>query len=190
MALSTKQRRALSKYLSWVLRHRPDAIGLELAPGGWLDCAALRAASAQEGFAFSHAELQEVVVESDKQRFELSADQRRVRAVQGHSVEVELGYVAEAPPECTFHGTGQDVVASILAEGIVPKRRLHVHLSPDRETALVVARRRPRPTILVVRSGDMARAGFELFRAPNGVWLTKHVPQQFVSREPDPSASA
>ncbi len=186
--MDARRHRQLSKYLSWVLRHRPDALGLELAPGGWLWCKELRHASAREGFEFSGAELVQVVVESDKQRFELSGDGNRVRAVQGHSVGVELGYEPKAPPELTFHGTGADVVVQIMIEGLRPSRRQHVHLSGDRPAAQLVARRRKRPTILVVRSGDMARDGHELFRAPNGVWLTKHVPPEYLSRDCEPPA--
>ena len=184
--MDARRQRQLSKYLSWVLRHRPDALGLELAPGGWLSCQELRQASAREGFEFSGAELVEVVVASDKQRFELSGDGSRVRAVQGHSVGVDLGYAPQPPPELTFHGTGAEVVARIMLEGLRPHHRQHVHLSEDRPAAQLVARRRKRPTILVVRSGDMARDGHELFRAPNGVWLTKHVPPRYLSRDREP----
>ncbi len=186
--MDARRQRELSKYLSWVLRHRPDALGLSLAPGGWLSCQELRQASAREGFEISPSELVEVVVESDKQRFELSGDGGRLRAVQGHSVDVELGYAPEAPPELMFHGTGADIVGQILRQGLRPGRRQHVHLSGARPAAQIVARRRKRPTLLVVRSGDMARDGHELFRAPNGVWLTKHVPPEYLSRDSEPPA--
>ncbi|MEZ4219974.1 MAG: RNA 2'-phosphotransferase [Polyangiaceae bacterium] len=179
--MTPEARRKKSKLLSFLLRHRPDMVGLRLDAGGWLGCTELLEAIAREGFSLTEEELREVVATSDKARFEMSADGKRVRAVQGHSVDVELGYRAETPPELLFHGTSAGAVPSILRSGLDPRSRVHVHLSPDRASAEIVARRRSTPVVLIVHAGDMARAGHELFRAPNGVWLTKRVPPAFIS---------
>ena len=176
--------RTLSRRLSFVLRHRPDSIGLQLDAAGWVEVDTLLSALAQHGRSVPRSALQRCVDTNDKQRFELSTDGQRIRARQGHSVPVELGYTPVAPPPVLFHGTVPRVVERIRAEGLVPGRRHHVHLSADRATATTVGRRRGRPVILTVDAAAMAAAGHTFFRTDNGVWLTDAVPPPFL-RLPD-----
>ena len=175
---------AVSKYLSWVLRHDPDAVGLTLDPQGWVALDALVAAAARDGKRLSAARIAEVVARSDKQRFALSEDGLRIRAQQGHSVDVDLGYAPQTPPPRLFHGTVDRFVPAIAAQGLVKGVRHHVHLSADAETAGRVGARRGVPVVLTVRAGDLAAAGSPFFVTPNGVWLTEHVPPAFIEFPP------
>jgi putative RNA 2'-phosphotransferase len=175
----------VSKFLSLVLRHDPARIGITLDAAGWTDVAALLAACAAHGVVVSRDELAAIVAGSDKQRFALSADGARIRANQGHSVEVDLQLAPAAPPARLFHGTVAAVVPAIRAEGLVRGERHHVHLSADVETARRVGGRRGEPVLLTVRADAMAAAGHVFYRADNGVWLVDHVPPGFL--EPDPA---
>lgn len=174
------QHKALSKLLSYVLRHHPESLGLSLAPGGWLEVDALLAALEQDGRAVDRALLQQVVAENDKQRFAFSEDGKRIRASQGHSLRVELGLSAVAPPEQLFHGTVSKFLTAIREQGLVKGEREHVHLSLTRDVAHNVAARRGQPVVLQVHAGEMARSGLEFFCSDNGVWLTDHVPSEFI----------
>ena len=169
-----------SKFLSYVLRHDPAAIGIELDEAGWVDVDALLGRYRAGGKPITRAQLDDIVATNPKQRFALSEDGRRIRANQGHTVDVDLGYDPVAPPELLFHGTVGGALDGIRTHGLVRMERHHVHLSPDRETAARVGQRRGRPVILTVRAGDMHRGGFAFFRSDNGVWLTDHVPPGYV----------
>ncbi|MFI6455704.1 RNA 2'-phosphotransferase [Streptosporangium amethystogenes] len=169
----------VSRYLSAHLRHQPERIGLVLDPHGWADIDALLAAAARHGSAITRDELAQVVAGNDKRRFTIEGD--RIRANQGHTVEVDLDLPAIEPPEILFHGTVGSRVAAIREDGLRPMSRHAVHLSPDRETATRVGARRGRPVVLVVRSGEMHRAGHEFQVSANGVWLTAHVPSTHIS---------
>ena len=173
----------ISKTLSFWLRHRPDAAGLTLDAQGWTDTDAVLAALAGEGIDCDWERLLSIVETSDKQRFELSADSSRIRARQGHSVEVALDWPQVDPPEFLYHGTVERFLPAIRAEGLRPMRRHHVHLSPDEATATIVGNRRGKAIILTVRAADMAAAGHAFLLTGNGVWLTDHVPASFL-REP------
>lgn len=170
----------LSKFLSWVLRHQPDAIGITLDPAGWTDVDALLAQARAHGRPLTRELLERIVAESPKQRFALSEDRGRIRASQGHSVEVELGYEPAMPPELLFHGSVDANVAAIRADGLRRMSRHHVHLSPDETTARSVGGRRGRPVILRVAAGRMHRDGHAFYRSANGVWLTEHVPPEYI----------
>lgn len=159
-----------------ILRHEPELVGLTLGVGGWVDVAALIKACRETGMPLSVKGLNAIVAEDDKQRFTLSEDGRRIRAAQGHSVGVELGYEALEPPEVLFHGTATKSLGRIFREGIRSQRRRYVHLSLDPETATKVGTRHGTPIILEVQAGEMHRAGQAFFRAENGVWLTEVVP--------------
>ncbi|WP_329079475.1 MULTISPECIES: RNA 2'-phosphotransferase [unclassified Streptosporangium] len=169
----------VSKYLSKHLRHQPERIGLILGPQGWADIDALLGAAARHGFAITRDELALVVAGNDKRRFTVEGD--RIRANQGHTVDVDLGLPPVEPPEILFHGTVGAYVGAIREEGLRPMNRHAVHLSPDRETATRVGARRGRPVVLVVRSGEMHRAGHEFRVSANGVWLAAHVPPAHIS---------
>lgn len=167
---------ALSKTLSYWLRHAPEAAGLTLDAQGWADVDRLMTALAAQDPAIDFDRLVTVVELSDKQRFELSADTARIRARQGHSVAVDLDLPPVAPPAVLYHGTVERFLAAILVEGLTPQARHHVHLSADLETARMVGRRRGRPVILTIDAAAMAADGAVFHVTANGVWLTDHVP--------------
>jgi putative RNA 2'-phosphotransferase len=170
----------LSKFLSWVLRHRPDAIGIALDAAGWTDVEALLARARAHGRPLTRELLERIVAESPKQRFALSEDGRRIRASQGHSVEVQLGYEPATPPEVLFHGSVAANRAAIRADGLRKMNRHYVHLSPDEASARSVGGRRGKPVMLRVAAGRMHRNGHVFFRSANGVWLTDHVPPEYI----------
>ncbi len=169
-----------SRFLSLVLRHRPEVIGLRLDDAGWAEVDALLAALAAHGRPLSRAELEALVAENPKQRFALSPDGRRIRASQGHSLPVALGYEPEPPPARLFHGTARHLLAAILAEGLRRGRRHHVHLSADLETATRVGARHGPPVVLEIAAGAMHAAGHLFYRSANGVWLTDAVPPEHL----------
>jgi putative RNA 2'-phosphotransferase len=169
-----------SRFLSKVLRHAPESVGLRLDDAGWVDVDDLLAASERAGVPLDRPTLERVVAENDKQRFALSADGVRIRASQGHSVPVELGLAPVVPPDVLFHGTADRNLESIRARGLVPGRRTHVHLSTDEATAVNVGRRHGRPVVLRIESGEMHRTGQPFFRSDNGVWLTGAVPPAHI----------
>jgi putative RNA 2'-phosphotransferase len=173
-----------SKYLSKHLRHQPERLGLTLEEGGWIPVEALLAACAQNGFRVSRAELDEVVAGNDKQRFSFSDDGTRIRANQGHSIDVDLQLAPIAPPDVLYHGTGAQTVQAILREGLVKMNRHHVHLSLDRETAHRVGGRHGRPVVLEVDAKAMHAAGHVFYCSDNGVWLTESVPPRFLTVAP------
>jgi putative RNA 2'-phosphotransferase len=170
---------AASKFLSLVLRHRPDAIGLVLDDAGWADIDTLLH-HAQPHHPLTRALLDRAVAENPKQRFAISDDGRRIRARQGHSIEVDLQLSPQTPPERLYHGTARRNLASIRREGLHRGERHHVHLSADADTAHRVGARHGAPIVLVVRAGDMAAAGHVFHRTDNGVWLTDAVPAAFI----------
>jgi putative RNA 2'-phosphotransferase len=178
--VNRRQRTKLSKQMSYVLRHRPDSVGLELDAGGWVEVEKLLVALGRGGKDVTLAQVQEVVRTGEKQRFSFSDDGLRIRANQGHSVDVELGLEPVEPPELLYHGTVARFLESIRREGIRKGSRHHVHLSPDIETARKVGGRRGRPVILIIEAGRMHAAGLQFFVSANGVWLTEHVPPEYV----------
>lgn len=169
-----------SKYLSKILRHQPERIGLKLDAQGWANIDELLRLLAQRGSALTRAELEAVVRDNDKQRFKISPDGQRIRASQGHSIAVDLGLPPMPPPNTLFHGTATHNMAAIFAKGLLPGRRRHVHLSRDFATAVRVGSRHGEAVVLAVASGAMHAAGHPFFVADNGVWLTAHVPPQFL----------
>ncbi|MEW2396565.1 RNA 2'-phosphotransferase [Streptomyces sp. NPDC046862] len=173
----------VSKYLSKHLRHQPDRIGLTLADGGWVEIDTLLAAAASHGFRITRAELDHVVAANDKQRF--AVEGTRIRANQGHTVEVDLGLPTATPPPYLYHGTVARNLDVIRAEGLRAMNRHDVHLSPDRETATRVGARRGRPVVLSVDAGAMHRDGHVFHVSANGVWLTRAVPPRYL-RFPEP----
>jgi putative RNA 2'-phosphotransferase len=169
-----------SKFLSLILRHEPHRIGVVLDAAGWVDIDKLLDALHAHDVDLSREELLEIVAASDKQRFAVSPDGTRIRANQGHSVQVELGLPPETPPEVLYHGTIDEFIPGIRAQGLLKRQRNHVHISADIETAKKVGGRRGKPVVLGIKSGEMARAGHTFMRSANGVWLVEHVPPQFI----------
>ncbi len=170
----------VSKYLSKHLRHRPDRLGLALAPGGWVQVEALLAACRAHQFPLTRAELEEVVTRNDKQRFAFDATRQRIRANQGHSVEVDLQLEPQSPPPVLYHGTWAGAVDSIRRQGLLRMNRHHVHLSPDVETARRVGARRGPEVVFAVDAAAMARDGYTFYRSENGVWLVSDVPLDYL----------
>lgn len=168
----------VSKFLSYVLRHHPEAVGVALDAEGWIGVDVLLAALAAHGRALTRAELEEVVATSDKKRFAL--DGERIRANQGHSVDVDLALAPLAPPDVLFHGTVDRFLESIRRLGLVRGQRTHVHLSAELDTAKKVGARRGQPVILEIDAAAMTVAGHAFFRSDNGVWLVEAVPAVYI----------
>lgn len=168
-----------SKFLSLILSHKPQAIGLELDEHGWADVDELiRRVSRKRPL--DRATLEQIVATDEKQRYSFSADGKLIRANQGHSIPVDVELAELEPPEILYHGTGERFAASIRAQGLLKMSRLYVHLSSDVETATKVGRRHGKPKIFVVESGRMFADGCKFFRSVNGVWLTEHVPACYL----------
>ena len=172
---------SISKFMSLVLRHQPQHIGLELDGAGWAVIDDLLARAAKAGHAITRDQLNEVVATSDKRRFALSDDGLRIRANQGHSIEVDLGLEPMQPPAVLFHGTASRFVDSIMATGLERRSRHHVHLTEDIAIGEAVGRRYGKPVILRVAAAAMAAQGYVFFRSANGVWLVDAVAPPFIA---------
>jgi putative RNA 2'-phosphotransferase len=170
-----------SKFLSLALRHRPEAIGLALDENGWANIGELIRLSNARGRNLSRELVERVVATNEKQRFTISPDGERIRAAQGHSVQIDLELAPCQPPELLFHGTAARFLASIRKEGLRRGKRLHVHLSKDEATAQAVGARHGEPVVLTVAARAMHQNGYLFYLSENGVWLTEHVPPQFLS---------
>ncbi len=180
LVMSEKSLKKISKMLSLVLRHAPEKIGLVLDEAGWADVEELIQKVNTKGFEVTPAILKEVVETNDKQRFTFNEDGTKIRANQGHSIKIDHGFVAIEPPEILYHGTWEKSLASILANGIEKRKRHHVHLSADIETATKVGRRHGKVVILEVTAQKMQQAGHEFYLSENKVWLTDFVPISFI----------
>jgi len=178
--MNEKTNVAISKFLSLVLRHQPSKVGVMLDEAGWVEVDALLEGCHRAGRVISMEQLCEVVQTNDKKRFEFSPDRLRIRASQGHSVDVELGYQSATPPEVLYHGTADRNIGSIRRQGLLKGQRHHVHLSLDAATATNVGQRYGRPVVLRIAAAAMHAAGMEFFVSTNGVWLTDHVPPQYI----------
>ncbi|MBP0019231.1 MAG: RNA 2'-phosphotransferase [Cyanobacteria bacterium SBLK] len=180
--LSESRLRKISKYLSYHLRHRPDELGLELEVGGWVEVPRLLAACRQKKFSIQPVELEEVVRRNDKKRFSFNEDGSKIRANQGHSIEIDLQLEPQTPPDVLYHGTGHPAVPSILKEGLVKMSRHHVHLSGDRSTAKKVGQRHGKPVIFQIDTEAMQKAGYLFYLSANGVWLVDRVPPEYLTQ--------
>ena len=178
--LTEKEITRSSKFLSLILRHEPERVGLKLDEAGWVGVDQLLDAVNRHGVALRLEQLRHIVATSDKKRFAFNDDQTRIRANQGHSVKVNLRYAPETPPELLYHGTPERSVESIRATGLNKRERHHVHLSSEIATVTKVGERRGRPVVLKIRAGEMHRAGNVFYRSENGVWLTDHVPPRYI----------
>ena len=179
--MNDKEIKNTSKFLSLILRHQPETIGLSLDENGWADTETLLLQLTAHGHPVSKELLETVVSTNDKKRFAFNEDHTRIRASQGHSVQVELNLQQKQPPEWLYHGTIADFVENIQKEGILKMSRQHVHLSQDQHTARAVGGRRGKPVILSINAGQMQEAGFIFYLSENGVWLTDHVPAAYIT---------
>ncbi|MCR5834812.1 MAG: RNA 2'-phosphotransferase [Selenomonadaceae bacterium] len=172
--------RDTSKFLSLILRHNSQIIGLTLDEHGWADVDDLISRMKTKR-PIDRVTLDEIVATDDKQRYSFSANGKLIRANQGHSLPVDVELSELKPPEILYHGTGAKFCRSILSMGLMKKSRLYVHLSSDIDTAEKVGRRHGSPRIFVVDSGKMFNDGFKFFYSVNGVWMTEHVPKNYLS---------
>lgn len=176
--MNAEQTKRVSKFLSLILRHEPEKVGLTLDEAGWVPVDELLDAVNAHGLRLSLEELQEVVDTSDKKRFTIQDGY--IRANQGHSVPVDLQLPEAEPPELLYHGTVPRFLDLIRAQGLLKGERHAVHLSPDRATAIKVGTRRGLPHVLTVKARQMHGDGFKFYLSANGVWLTEHVPPQYL----------
>lgn len=170
-----------SKFISLILRHKPDVIGITLDEHGWANVDEL-IAGVSKTHPIDMSVLEQIVAEDEKQRYSFNEDKKMIRANQGHSIPVDVELEEKEPSEILFHGTGEKYTASIDKEGLIPKSRLYVHLSSDVATAAKVGQRHGKPVIYKVKSGNMYRDGYKFYRSVNGVWLTKSVPVQYLEK--------
>ena len=174
-----KKEKELSKFLSLILRHKPETIGKKLDEHGCADVQELIDGIGKT-HRFSMDMLEKIVAEDDKQRYSFNEDKTLIRANQGYSINVDVELKKTIPPETLWHGAGEKNVASILQDGLIPKSRLYVHLSKDYDTAVKVGSRHGKPVVFKVYAGRMAEEGYEFFMSENGVWLSKHVPKEYI----------
>jgi putative RNA 2'-phosphotransferase len=172
-----------SKFLSLILRHKPEEAGLTLDDSGWCRVDDLLRGCAASGYKITREELDAVVAENDKKRFEFSADGNRIRASQGHSIEVDLQYTPKEPPATLYHGTATRFIDSIKKLGLIKGARQQVHLSADKDTAFKVGQRHGKPLVIKINAGEMHKSGIPFYFTPNGVWLVDAVPPQYLHFE-------
>jgi len=178
--MTDKEAIKTSKFLSLILRHEPGRVGLTLGEAGWVGVEELLQAVNRGGVAITLDQLKHIVATSDKKRFAFSDDGQRIRASQGHSVEIDLQYPPRTPPEILYHGTATRFLDGIRKGGLQKMGRHDVHLSADTKVTSQVGGRHGKPALLVIRAGAMHRADFVFRCSANGVWLVDHVPPQFI----------
>ena len=180
--MTTPNTRRTSKFLSLILRHRPELVDLQLDAHGWADVGELvTKVNKKNGTHLARSDIEHVVATSDKQRFQLSADGQQIRANQGHSIEVDLELEPVEPPAVLYHGTATRFAESIMKHGLAKRQRHHVHLSADLDTAEAVGKRHGKLAMFLVDAAGMHQGGHEFFVSANGVWLTDHVPAEFLT---------
>ncbi|MCB1100329.1 MAG: RNA 2'-phosphotransferase [Verrucomicrobiae bacterium] len=180
--MNEKSKKRISKRMSLVLRHRPDVAGLVLDEAGWVEVEALMSAFRDSGLKVNRETIEEVVATNDKKRFEFDETGKRIRARQGHSVDVALGYEAQVPPDVLLHGTAESNLGSIMARGIQKVKRHAVHMSTDAGTMLAVGARHGKAVLVEIDAAAMHAAGHQFYVTGNNVWLTDEVPPHFLIR--------
>lgn len=175
-----KQLKHISKFMSLVLRHRPEQIGLQLDEEGWADVNELVEKLNASGAGLTHELLDTVVTTNDKKRFAFNSDKTRIRASQGHSVDIDLALEPIVPPAVLYHGTAENNRSSILSSGIQKGERQHVHLSHEKETAVKVGSRHGKPIVLTIDAATMHTDGHLFYLSANGVWLTEFVDPKYI----------
>lgn len=178
--ISEKESVKISKFLSLVLRHQPETIGITLNEHGWTDVPVLITKMNESGMTLTMDVLEHIVDTNPKKRFAFNETRDKIRASQGHSVDIALGYEAKVPPDVLYHGTSEANVTTILQTGLQKMQRHHVHLSKDKETAMMVGQRHGKPRIFEVDAITMNRDGHLFYISENGVWLTDHVPGEYL----------
>lgn len=180
-AYSLEKLNSTSKFLSLILRHKPETIGISLDEHGWADVQDLL-----KGINKTHpidlAILEKIVATDNKQRYSFNEDHSKIRANQGHSIHVDVELKTSVPPDTLYHGTAERFVSSILRQGLLPSGRLYVHLSKDKETALSVGKRHGKPVVFRIDSKTMHQDGLVFYLSANGVWLTQAVPTKYLQQ--------
>jgi putative RNA 2'-phosphotransferase len=171
----------ISKFMSLVLRHKPEVIGLQLDEHGWASVDELISKMNEKGTCVVYADILHVVVTNDKKRFAFNEDRTRIRASQGHSIEVDLALKPVTPPDILYHGTATRFLDVILKDGLLKQNRQHVHLTANKETAVAVGSRHGRPVVLEVNAVAMVNAGFEFYVSDNNVWLVEIVLPEYIA---------
>lgn len=181
--MDTKQKTQASKFIALVLRHDPGAAGLRLDTQGWADIEHLLNGMSKKGYRISHNDLFDIVELDGKGRYSISEDQRRIRANQGHSIQVDLGLAEKLPPDVLYHGTAMRFAEAIWTDGIKKMSRQHVHLSSDVETAQTVGGRHGSPLVIIIDAKKMYNNGVKFYQSENGVWLTDYVAPTYFKVE-------
>ncbi len=179
--MTEKQTRRISKFLSLVLRHQPQLLDLTLDLEGWVEVKLLLERMQREGKGITKEQLEEVVATNDKKRFAFNEDHTKIRASQGHSIAVTLAYESKEPPTYLYHGTPISNISSIQKLGLQKRKRHHVHLSNDIETATKVGARRGKPVVLTIQAQEMQEDGYVFYLSDNGVWLTDAVAPKYIA---------
>ena len=177
-----------SKFVSLILRHKPETIGIQLDEHGWANVDEL-IAGVSKNREFNIEILEEIVRTDNKQRFTFNEDKTKIRANHGHSIPVDVELPEAVPPDRLWHGTGEKYVDSIDQQGLIPKSRLYVHLSSDAAAATKVGSRHGKPVIYIVKTKEMHDDGYPFFLSKNGVWLTEEVPVKYLVKAEDVSYS-
>ena len=170
-----------SKYISLILRHKPEAIGITLDEHGWANVDEL-IIGINRTHPLTMELLEEIVLTDEKHRYSFNDDKTLIRANQGHSISVDVELEEALPPKHLYHGTGAKYVTSIGEQGLISKSRLYVHLSRDIETAIKVGSRHGTPVVYRVLAERMVEAGMVFYKSVNGVWLTKRVPPEYLQK--------
>lgn len=170
----------VSKFISYILRHKPEDIGLEMDDSGWVDVSEMIEKSKTTGYHYSLEDLQRIVSEDSKGRYSFDDSGERIRANQGHSKEVNPDLQEKPPPYPLYHGTPEQFQASIIANGLNKGSRTHVHLSDNKETALSVGKRRGNPVLFIIDTESMTRDGIKFYVSNNGVWLVDYVDPKYL----------
>ncbi|MCB0698337.1 MAG: RNA 2'-phosphotransferase [Chitinophagales bacterium] len=178
--ISDSENKKISKFLSLVLRHQPEKVGIVLDENGWTDVTELIDKLNLSGLGVNFEVLKYVVSSNNKQRFAFNDTLDKIRANQGHSVDIELNYKSQTPPNILYHGTAEKYLNSIFESGLQKMQRHHVHLSADVDTAIKVGQRHGKPVVLIVSANEMYTTGLEFFLSDNGVWLTDSVIPQYL----------
>ena len=178
--MNDKKKKQIGKYISLILRHEPQKINLTLDDAGWAHVSELLAGLSSTRHAISLEQLEEIVSSNNKKRYSFNDDQTKIRANQGHSLDLDLQLEAKTPPEILYHGTATRFVTAINEQGLQKRSRHHVHLSDNLTTATAVGSRHGKPVILEVLSGKMSDDGYTFYQSDNGVWLTDHVPSEYL----------
>lgn len=181
--INEKRKQSLGKFISLILRHKPQVIGIQLDKHGWADVQELIEGMCKYGKTINREILQDIVDTDAKQRYSFNKERTLIRANQGHSIPVDVELVEQQPPKILYHGTAEGYLIHIWKEGLKPMSRLYVHLSKDESTALQVGKRHGKPVILKVDAEKMTQEGYSFYLSENGVWLTKEVPIKYLSKK-------